>query len=137
MNRLLRWGKFNVVGALGMGLQLAVLAAFARWVPGHFLIATAAAIEVTLLHNFAWHVRYTWRDRRGDSALSGQFLRFHLSNGMVSMVGNLLLMRVLVDGYRVPLLPANCLAILCCSLVNFYLGDAWVFAVRSREPASQ
>jgi putative flippase GtrA len=56
---------------------------------------------------------------------------------MVSMVGNLLLMRVLVDGYRVPLLLANCLAILCCSLVNFCLGDDWVFAVRSREPAQQ
>lgn len=137
MNRLLRWGKFNLVGALGMGLQLAALAAFARWVPGHYLIATAAAIELTLLHNFVWHVRYTWRDRRRDCAVPGQLLRFHLSNGMVSMVGNLLLMRVLVDGYRVPLLLANCLAILCCSLVNFCLGDDWVFAVRSREPAQQ
>jgi hypothetical protein len=26
MNTLLRWGKFNLVGAMGMGLQLALLA---------------------------------------------------------------------------------------------------------------
>ena len=102
MNRLLRWGKFNLVGALGMGLQLAALAAFARWVPGHYLIATAAAIELTLLHNFVWHLHFTWRDRRNHSAVMAQLIRFQLSNGMVSLVGNLGLMRVLVDGAHVP-----------------------------------
>jgi putative flippase GtrA len=33
------------------------------------LYATAAAIELTLLHNFVWHLHYTWRDRRDGSAL--------------------------------------------------------------------
>ena len=137
MNRLLRWAKFNFVGALGMGLQLAALAVFARWLGGHYLFATAAAIELTLLHNFAWHVRYTWRDRRRDSAVPGQLLRFHLSNGLVSMAGNLLLMHVLMGVAGLPLLPANCVAILCCSLVNFYLGDDWVFPPADRAPAAQ
>jgi len=30
MNTLLRWGKFNLVGAMGVGLQLALLALFNR-----------------------------------------------------------------------------------------------------------
>jgi putative flippase GtrA len=58
-----------------------------------------------------------------------QLMRFHLSNGLVSMLGNLALMRVLVDGARMPVLAANGVAILCCSLVNFCFGDSWVFAV--------
>jgi putative flippase GtrA len=127
----IRWGKFNLVGAMGMAVQLASLALLNWWAPGHYLYASAAALEVTLLHNFVWHLRYTWRDRRDNSALFGQLARFHLSNGLVSMVGNLALMRILVAEARVPVLASNCIAILCCSMVNFCLGNDWVFAARA------
>jgi putative flippase GtrA len=112
----------------GMAVQLGSLALFNRWAGGHYLYASAAALEVTLLHNFVWHLRYTWRDRRDNSARLGQLMRFHLSNGLVSLAGNLALMRILVEGARMPVLAANCIAILCCSLVNFCLGNEWVFA---------
>jgi putative flippase GtrA len=128
VNTFIRWGKFNLVGAMGMAVQLAALA-FINWLaPGHYLFATAAAIELTLLHNFAWHLHYTWHDRRDDSALLAQLVRFHLSNGLVSMVGNLALMRILVHEAHLPLLVANGIAILCCSIVNFCLGNNWAFA---------
>ena len=39
------------------------------------------------------------------------------------MLGNLALMRILVDEAHMPLLPSNCIAILCCSIVNFCLGN--------------
>lgn len=128
MNPLVRWSKFNLVGLAGAMVQLAALALLNRVAPAHYLWCTAAAIELTLLHNFAWHIRYTWRDRREAKPLRLQLLRFHLSNGLVSLVGNLLLMRILVQQAHVPVLPANCIAILVCSLVNFGLGDRWVFA---------
>ena len=131
MKTFIRWGKFNLVGAMGMAVQLASLALLNWWAPGHYLYASAAALEVTLLHNFVWHLRYTWRDRRDNSALWDQLMRFHLSNGLVSMVGNLALMRILVAEARVPVLASNCIAILCCSMVNFCLGNDWVFAARA------
>src|ERR1700739_2168301 len=110
--------RFNLVGALGMTLQLASLAVLARWMSGRYLMATAAAIEIALLHNFVWHVRFTWRDRRVASSRMGQFIRFHLSNGMVSILGNLALMRILVGVVHLPVLVANTAAIVCCSLAN-------------------
>jgi len=58
-----------------------------------------------------------------------QLARFHLSNGAVSMAGNLALMPLLVEAAHMPVIAANLLAILACSVVNFWLGDAWVFAV--------
>jgi putative flippase GtrA len=131
VNTFIRWGKFNLVGAIGTVLQLAALASFSRLAAGHYLCATAAAIELTLLHNFAGHQLFTWRDRRGHSALHAQLMRFHLSNGLVSMVGNLAVMRFLVQQARLPLLASNSIAILCCSIVNFSLGDNWVFAKRA------
>jgi putative flippase GtrA len=133
----IRWGKFNLVGAMGMVVQLASLALFNRCAPGHYMVASAAAIELTLLHNFVWHLRYTWRDRREGSALPAPavlvlLLRFHLSNGLVSMLGNLALMRVLVAEARLPVLASNAIAILCCSMINFCLGDHWTFAARTQ-----
>ncbi len=128
MNLFIRWGKFNLVGAAGMVVQLASLALFNRCFAGHYLLATAAALELTLLHNFIAHLHYTWRDRRHNSELLAQLLRFHLSNGLVSMLGNLALMRLLVGVAHLPLLASNCIAILCCSILNFSLGHHWAFA---------
>jgi putative flippase GtrA len=137
VNTVIRWGKFNLVGAIGMVVQLAALALFNRWSRGHYLLASAAALEITLLHNFVWHLHYTWRDRRCDSALPAQLVRFHLSNGLVSMVGNLALMRALVDGAHFPIIVSNGIAILCCSIVNFFLGNNWAFAARLQETKAE
>jgi putative flippase GtrA len=133
VNALVRWGKFNLVGAAGMMVQLTTLAVLNRCWAGHYLVATAAALEVALIHNFVWHLHSTWRDRYFRSPRLAQFVRFHLSNGLVSAVGNLALMRVLVGEAHMPVLAANASAILCCSLVNFFLGNEWVFAARCRE----
>jgi putative flippase GtrA len=122
-----RWMRFNAVGVAGMGVQLAVLAVLNR-VTSHYLAATALAIEVTLLHNFVWHVRYTWKDRATEGGLWGQMARFQLSNGTVSMAGNLALMPLLVGGARMPVVEANVVAVLACSVLNFLLGETWAFA---------
>ncbi len=137
MNALARWVKFNAVGALGMVFQLTALALLRQRIGHHYLMASAIALELTLLHNFAWHVRYTWRDReRRDSRLK-QLARFHLSNGMVSLTGNLGLTRLLVSQAHWPLVAANGAAILCCSLVNFCVATLWTFAGSTRVPPAK
>ena len=128
MNLFARWLRFNAVGALGMAVQLGSLALLSRWDAGHYVWASAAAVELAILHNFVWHMRITWPDRRAGSAPLAQFVRFHLANGMVSLAGNIALMRLLVGGAHLPVLAANCIAIVCCSVVNFFLGHNWVFA---------
>jgi putative flippase GtrA len=128
MNTLLRWLKFNAIGIVGAALQLWVLHLFIRSGAG-YLSATAVAVEAVVLHNFAWHQRFTWADRPTEdlAAAMGRLIRFHLSNGAVSIVGNVLLMRWLVGGFRISVTIANLIAILTCSLVNFLLGDRFVF----------
>ena len=131
MRTLLRWLKFNLIGIVGAALQLWVLHLFLR-AGVEYLQATALAVEAALLHNFAWHQRYTWADRPTDDmgAVVARLVRFHLSNGMVSIVGNVLLMRWLKGEMGIPVLVANIIAILLCSLVNFVLGDRFVFGAR-------
>jgi putative flippase GtrA len=131
VNTFFRWWKFNLVGAMGMVLQLTVIALLDKWTGDHYLCATAVAVELALLHNFVWHLRYTWHDRCHQPAPLTRFVRFHLSNGLVSLLGNLLLMPVLVHQARMPVLISNTIAVLCCSIANFCLGDSWVFATRT------
>ncbi len=131
MTLLLRWVRFNLVGALGMVVQLAMLALFNRLLHGRYLIASAAALEVTLLHNFVWHTRYTWRDCCDGSSLRQQLVRFHLSNGLLSLAGNVAIMRLLVHGAHLPVLPANAIAVLCCSAANFWFSHRWAFSALS------
>ena len=135
LEKIARWGKFNLVGAMGMEVQLGTLALINRMAPGHYMLATAAALEITLLHNFVWHLHYTWRDRRNQSPIAGQLLRFHLANGLVSMIGNLGLMPLQVSGAHIPVVAANAIAILCCSIVNFFLGDRWAFVETQKVEA--
>ena len=135
MTRGKRWLKFNLVGAMGMALQLSTLAVLNHITPGHYLVASALAVEMAILHNFTWHIRYTWRDRQQAHAWP-QLLRFHLSNGAVSLVGSLLLMRILVEAAHVPVVFANLFAIALCSMANFLLGDSWAFAATPRKGGS-
>ena len=124
-----RFLRFNGVGAIGFALQLALLALLLR-VGLHYLAATAFAVELTILHNFAWHERWTWRDRPSDpEGRWGRLWRFHAANGLISLAGNLLLMRLFVGLLGLPPISANLLSVLLCSLVNFSASDRFVFRV--------
>ena len=126
---VLRWLKFNFVGGVGILVQLAALALLRSALHLNYLLATALAVEVAVIHNFLWHERFTWKDR--PSAHSRQslarFLKFNASNGGISIVGNLLVMRALVGQFHMPYMLANLIAIAVCSLVNFLLSDWLVF----------
>ena len=122
-----RWLRFSIVGAMGIFVQLAVLSALTR-LGCNYLLATAIAVEAAVLHNFIWHQRFTWLDRGADdSELLRRLFRFHLSNGGISLAGNLLLMRLLVGGVGFPVVQANFLSLSACWFANFLASDRWVF----------
>lgn len=129
-NTLARWLKFNAVGTIGIAAQLAALALLVSVLRINYLLATALAVEATVLHNFVWHERFTWADRRsvGITQVIARLLRFNLTNGLISIVGNLLLMRLLAGQLHVPYLFANMITIACCALLNFIAADRLVFA---------
>lgn len=122
-----RWMKFNLVGMVGIAVQLAALWLLTS-VALNYMLATAIAVETAVLHNFFWHERFTWIDRRNQGRGSAnRLLRFNLSNGLISIVGNLLCMRLLVGEVHLRPMLANLISIGFCSLVNFLVSDRWVF----------
>jgi len=133
-----RWLKFNSVGAMGIVVQLVVLASLTGLGGMHYLLATALAVEAAVLHNFAWHERWTWGDRRemDRDGLLGRLVRFHLTNGTLSILGNLVFMRLLVGGLGLHYLWANVTTIAICSILNFLVSDRFVFGVPAVGPSS-
>ena len=115
-----RWLRFNAVGILGAGIQLAALALMLR-LHIHYLVATILAIEAALLHNYVWHRRWTWVGE------GGSLWRFHLSNGLISFISNLLLMRWFTGALHFPPVPSNLGAIILTSFLNYALALKWVF----------
>jgi putative flippase GtrA len=133
---LIRWLKFNAVGAIGICVQLAVLASLRAGLGWNYLLSTAFAVEVTIIHNFLWHERFTWADRFTDSRL-GRFAAFNLSNGAISLLGNLGIMKLLAGVFGLNYFVADIIAIAACSLLNFAVGDQFVFTQSRSQRQSQ
>ncbi len=71
----------------------------------------------------------TWADRASVTRRQAllRLVRFNLTTGAVSIPGNLVLMRLLVDQAHLPSLAANLASIAGCSLVNFLVSEYIVF----------
>jgi putative flippase GtrA len=128
---VIRWLKFNLVGGIGIIVQLAFLLVLKTVLHINYLIATALAVEATVIHNFFWHEKFTWSDRPAEQALV-RFLRFNLTTGALSILGNLALMWPLAGTLHLNYLLANVITIATCSIANFLVSDLFVFRA---EPA--
>jgi len=147
---VLRFLRFNAVGALGIGVQVGTLWLLAGALHVHYLVATAIAVELSVLHNFVWHLRWTWGARSPGLAFPGAELRrasarnhvfircvaFHAGNGLVSMLGSLALMPIFVGTLGLHYVTANLMAIACTGLFNFLLGERLIFRRRAIDAST-
>jgi putative flippase GtrA len=124
-----RWCKFNFVGGIGIGVQFAALFLLKGALHFNYLAATALAVEAAVIHNFVWHEQFTWADRLQTSWRKSfvRLLRFNLTTGAVSILGNLALMKLMVGQGHMNYLHANAIAITLCSAANFLVSESWVF----------
>jgi putative flippase GtrA len=132
------WIKFNIVGVFGFALQTGVLFALTHGaLRVSYLAATAIAVELAVLNNFAWHQRWTWSDR--PAATTKQTLhrlaKFNITTGLVSIAGNLVIMNLLVGRFGLPITGANLASVAGCSLLNFVLADRFAFDPNETSPA--
>jgi putative flippase GtrA len=125
MTPLVRFYRFNAVGAIGVAVQLTSLWLLTGVAAVHYLIATPLAVSLAIVHNFVWHRLWTWKDR--DVHVTRACARFVLTNGLLSLVGNLGVTAALVSGAHAHPVLANVAAIATSGLLNFWLGDVVVF----------
>jgi putative flippase GtrA len=137
-----RFGTFNVVGLGGFLLQMAALSILTRVFSWHYVVASAAAIELAILQNFVGHSRWTWSDRRpsGFRAWAACLARDQLVKSIV-LATNLAVTVALVASLHVVPELASISAVAVCSFVSYVASDRLIFVsgrvVTSEEPKSK
>ena len=117
--------RFYAVGLLGIPVQLGALAMLSRVMDVG--PAAALAVEVAIIHNFLWHRRWTWSDRRGS------FWRFNATTGLISILGNTALTVALVR-LGLPVMAANAVAIASCSAATYLAANRVAFRAIAAGP---
>ena len=110
-------------------VQITTLFGFRSLLGIHYLPATALAVEAAILHNFLWHEHWTWSQASQPPrpGVWRRLLRFNLTVGIVSILQNLFLMKLLVAELELHYLLANLISISTCSILNYFFSDCFVF----------
>lgn len=124
-----RLARFAAVGASGVVVNLAALWALAGVLRVREVLASAIAIEVSILWNFALNNSFTYRDRnhRASAGLLERAVRYNAVSlvGLALQLGTFVLLRVLLlrafgrDSLGALRYPAQCAGIVLATLWNF------------------
>lgn len=126
-----RWARFAGVGLMGLVFQLSLVYVLTSILTVDYRIAIVIGVEAAILHNFAWHERWTWRDRVVGSSREAAYVRlmkFNAASGLISIVGNVAFTTAFVELIGAPVLLSNVSAIICLTLLNFMAADRLAFA---------
>jgi len=122
-----RLGKFLVVGASGLVVNNAALFTFYQLFRLPLVVASVAAVVLSIINNFVWNDRWTFE--RHDSALSMAIRRF-VRFGVASCGGLLLTtltLWLLVNNLGFQYLVANLVAVGAGTASNFLLNTRWTY----------
>jgi putative flippase GtrA len=94
-------------------------------------VASAAAIQVGIIHNFIWNDHWTFKDRREQSGWLTRFRNYELT-AFACMLINWTVLAVLVGWAHQPLLTSNLIGIASGAVLNFVVSKLWTW---KRQPA--
>ena len=118
---------FVIVATLGFGVQAAAISVLTSTAEMPVAFATAIGVLLAVLHNFAWHDRWTWADRTTGAPAIARLAKFTASVGFVSLAGTVAFTTVYVVAFCLPLVLGNLLAVWSTALLNYLVLDRLVF----------
>ena len=119
-------GKFCVVGAVGYLINLAVYDALLH--EGlHYLVAATCSFLVAVTSNYLWNRVWTFRELRGHVGIQG--MRFFVVS-LAALAANLFVLHLLIADGGLAKLPAQAVAIVAVTPLNFVGNKLWSFRRR-------
>jgi putative flippase GtrA len=116
-------GKFCLVGAIGYLINLAVYDALLH--EGlHYLLAATCSFLVAVTSNYTWNRIWTFREHRGHVGIQG--MRFLLVS-VAALGANLVVLHLLIAQGGLGKLPAQAVAIVVVTPLNFVGNKLWSF----------
>jgi putative flippase GtrA len=116
--------RFGAVGASGYVVNLAVFTAAVHGAGFGYLAAAVMAFIVALANNFFWNRAWTFKAHDGHAGF--QAARFVVVS-LGAFAFNLLLLLVLVEVAGVQKVPAQAIAIVAATPLNFLGNKLWSF----------
>jgi putative flippase GtrA len=121
-------GKFCVVGAIGYLINLAVYDALLH-AGLHYLVAATCSFLVAVTSNYTLNRLWTFRAQRGHLGIQG--MRFFLVS-LAALGANLVVLHFLVVYGGLDKLPAQAVAIVLVTPLNFVGNKLWSFRRATR-----
>jgi putative flippase GtrA len=118
--------KFCFVGATGYAVNLFVFSLVFLVFGVHYIPAAICSFLVAVTNNYTWNRLWTFRQQRGHVAWQG--MRF-LVVSTLALGANLVVLTVLV-ALGLPEVPAQAIAIVLVTPINFLGNKLWSFGPR-------
>lgn len=119
--------RFSLVGASGLGVNMAALAAFTDVVGLYYLVSAILATQLSTAWNFALTERWVFAGRElGRSPKTRLILFFAMNNGALALRGPALVL--LVSAVGLNYLVANLVSLLALTIVRYAIADVWIWA---------
>ena len=116
-------GKFCLVGAVGYLINLAVYDVLLHE-HVHYLVAATCSFLVAVTSNYTWNRLWTFREHRGHLGIQG--MRFFLVS-LAALGANLVVLHLLIAYGDLGKLPAQAVAIIVVTPLNFVGNKLWSF----------
>jgi putative flippase GtrA len=129
-----RPARYLAVATLGAAVQAFVVVGATRagCTP---VAATILGIEAAILHNFAWHDRWTWGDRPRRGSRTARLARYNLAMAGTSLLLGAVVTWLVIAGLGWSVLPANAVAVAVAAIANYLTSDRVIFRLTERAAA--
>jgi putative flippase GtrA len=126
--------KFSIVGGSGYVVNLIVFSTMVELVGINYRAAAVIAFCVAVTNNFLLNRHWTFS--AGDGRAGFQAARF-LVVSLIALAFNLTVLEVLVSGFDMAEIPAQAIAILAATPLNFIGNKLWSFRDHSTEASEE
>ena len=116
--------KFCLVGFSNLFLDLAVYLLLTRYLHIFYLLAGICSFVVAMSWSFFVNRQWTFRHQGGN--LKQLYLKFFIANA-ISMVANLSLLYIFVDGLHINDILSKFLVAVVVAFLSFSLNKFWTF----------
>ncbi len=117
--------KFGIVGLSGIGVNLAVYS-LVIYLGGWYVFAAICAFLVAVTSNFCLNYTWTFKGKATSKSLRRKYTLFFLFN-LIGLACNTALLIFFVESLGLHEILAQCIAVGCVSVINFFLNYTITF----------
>jgi dolichol-phosphate mannosyltransferase len=124
-----RFVRFGIVGGTGVVVNYGCYVLFHDVLGMYDLLGLVLAIEFSIINNFIWNERWTFRDRsqKGAALYVRRFLAFNLTSGIVAFSVQVLNQWIETRVFNVWDKAALMIGIILGAVLNYFVSNHLIF----------